>query len=141
MARRTSLRVLQIFLTILGAVAVVAGTGTVLFGVRSILGAEAVTPTVDSEMRFYAVWYAAAGGIILWAARRVESETTTIRGVAGLFFVAACSRVLSWIVVGRPHPFTVTLMIIEFALPLIIIPWQAAVGRERREGIRSIGAG
>ncbi|MGH2756743.1 MAG: DUF4345 domain-containing protein [Actinomycetota bacterium] len=120
---------LKVFLTILGSIALVAGLGTVLFGVDSIVGAEPVSGTVDSEMRFYAVWYAGAGVVILRAAARVESAGTTIRAVVVLFFVAGCSRALSWLVVGRPHTVAVALMVIELALPLVILPWQAAVAR------------
>ena len=113
----------------LGFVALVAGLGTVLFGVESIVGAEPVSATVDSEMRFYAVWYVGAGMILIRSARRVESDTTPIRAIAALLFIAGCSRALSWVVVGRPHTVAVTLMVIELVLPLVMLPWQAAVAR------------
>ena len=129
MSGGTSRRGLQVFLTMLGSVALVAGSVTVLFGVDSIVGAEAVSATVDSEMRFYAVWYAAAGVALLRSVPQVESERRIIGPVAVLFFIAGCSRALSWIVVGRPHSLTVVLMAIELALPFVILPWQAAVSR------------
>lgn len=129
MNRKTSRRALQVFLTILGSVALVAGLGTVLLGVDSLVGAEPVSATVDSEMRFYAVWYVAAAIVLLRSVPRVESDGGTIRAIAGLFFIAGWSRVLSWLVLGRPHTLAVTLMVIELALPFVIIPWQAAVRR------------
>ena len=122
-------RALQIFLCVLGSVAVVAGLSTVFLGVDSVLGAEEVSGTVDSEMRFFAVWYAAAGVVLLRAVPRVESERKTIAAVAVLFFIAGCARALSWLVVGRPHAGAITLMVIELALPIVILPWQAAVAR------------
>ena len=94
---------LQIFLGLLGSVAVVAGLSTVLLGVESILGAEEVSGTIDSEMRFFAVWYVAAGVVLLRTIPRVEMERTTIGAVALLFFLAGCARALSWLVVGRPR--------------------------------------
>lgn len=122
-------RGLQVFLGFLGSVALVSGLGTVLFGVESIVGAESVSATVDSEMRFFAVWYAGAGAFLLRAVPRVESERMLVRAIAGLFFVAGCSRGLSWLMVGKPHTLAVALMVVELALPFVILPWQAAVAR------------
>ena len=120
---------LQIFLAILGSVMVIAGLGTVLLGAASIVGAEDVSGTVDSEMRFYAVWYVGAGMLLLRSVPRVESERKIVGAVAALFFIAGCARGLSWLLVGRPHNLAVTLMVIELALPFVILPWHAAVAR------------
>jgi hypothetical protein len=123
-------RRLQTFLTSLGLVAFIAGLATVVFGVASIVGAEDVSGTVDSEMRFYATWYAAAGAVVLRSARRLDSEGWVIRGVAAAVFVAGCSRALSWVTVGEPHVVAKVLMIVELVLPFIIVPWHAAIVRQ-----------
>ena len=120
---------LQTTLTIFGAVALVAGAGTALLGAASIIGAGEVSPTIDSELRFYAAWYAAAGVVLLRAIPRVESEGATIRAVCVVFFVCACARLISIIFVGTPHPVAVTLMVVEFAIAPVVVPWQAAVAR------------
>jgi hypothetical protein len=122
-------KAMQIFLTILGVVAVVAGSVTILFGATSIVGVEDPSPAVDSEMRFFAVWYAAAGMLVLRVVPRVETSGGLIRGVAAAFFVAGCARGLSWAVVGKPPAIAVLLMVIELALPFVLIPWQAALER------------
>ncbi len=111
-------------------VAFVAGLGAVLFGVASIVGAETVSGTVDSEMRFYAVWYAGAGLLLFKSASNLEGEIVIIRGVAAALFVAGCGRALSWLVVGEPHVVAKFLMVIELILPLIIVAWHAVVARE-----------
>jgi hypothetical protein len=36
---------------------------------------------------------------------------------------------ISVFAVGRPDPIFVALMVIELALPFVLIPWQAAVAR------------
>ena len=131
MTGSTSRRALQVFLTVLGSVAVIAGTTTVVLGVDSVVGAEGVSGTVDSEMRFYAVWYMGAGFLLLRAVARVESEKRTIAGIAILFFIAGCARGLSWLMIGEPHTVAQVLMVIELALPLVIVPWQAAIARGR----------
>lgn len=125
----TSRRALQLLLGFFGAVAVLAGASTVIFGVASIAGAEPVSGTVDSEMRFYAVWYVVAGLLLLRAARAVEKEGALIRTLAVALFVAGCSRALSWVVVGRPHLVAQSLMVVEFVLPGIILAWQARLRR------------
>jgi hypothetical protein len=113
----------------MGAVMVVAGAVTVILGAAFVPNEGTVTPDVDSEMRFYAVWYVAAGALLLRAVARVESETWVIRLVAAAFFAAGCARLLSWIVVGKPHVAALVLMGLELLLPLVIVPWQAAVAR------------
>ena len=124
-----SRRGLQVVLGILGAVAFVFGGLALFTGVSFISGGETASASVDSELRFYAAWYAAAGVGLLLAVPRVESATTTIRVLFSFLFVAACGRAISIVVVGAPHRTFVILMIIEFALPLVVIPWQTVVAR------------
>lgn len=124
-------RRLQIFLTVLGSIALIAGTLSIVFGVFLLPDHGEVMPSVDSEMRFFAVWYAAAGIVVLRVVPRVEAAGTTVRAVAAAFFIAGCARLISIGVVGRPHVSQLVLMALELLLPLVIVPWQAAVSRER----------
>ena len=120
---------LRAVLTVLGGVALAAALLTLIGGASTIIGVEDVSPSVDSEMRFYATWYALAGIALLRAARDVEGATLTVRAVGAAFFVAACARLLSLVVVGRPHTFAIALMVVEFLIPLAIVPWQASISR------------
>jgi Domain of unknown function (DUF4345) len=124
-----SRRGLQAILTILGLVAVVFGTLTVFTGGAGVIGGGEVSASVDSELRFYASWYAAAGVMMLRAVPRVESAGTTIRALCIVLVIAACARVISIMVIGTPHPVFLVLMIVEFAIPVVIVPWQAAIAR------------
>lgn len=130
MTGTSSRRAFQALLVVLAGIAVIAGMATVLFGVDSIIGAEAVSATVDSEMRFYAVWYVGAGVLLAWSAANLERSGGIVRGVAALLFLGGLSRALSWISVGEPHNLSVVLMVIELTLPTVIVAWQAA--RKRR---------
>ena len=112
----------------------VAGLGTVIFGADSIVGAEPVSGTVDSEMRFYAVWYAGAGLLLLRSSGRLEQDGVIIRGLSAVLFIAGCSRALSWVVVGEPHALAKILMVIELVLPFVIVPWQNSVARTFSDG-------
>jgi hypothetical protein len=122
-------RGLQGVLTILGLVALVFGSLTVFTGAAGVVGGGEVPASVDSELRFYAAWYAAAGVVMLRTVPRVESAGTTIRALCAVLILAAGARVISIFVIGTPHPVFLVLMVVEFAIPLVIAPWQAAVAR------------
>ncbi|MBK5228975.1 MAG: DUF4345 domain-containing protein [Actinobacteria bacterium] len=122
-------RALQILVALVGSVALVAGVSSVLFGVYIVPGHGEVVPSVDSELRFYAVWYAAAGIVLLRAVPGVEEARTTIRVVAAAFFIAGCARLISIAVAGKPHGSLLVLMALELVLPVVMVPWQAAVQR------------
>jgi hypothetical protein len=122
---------LRLFVRVLGCVAVVAGAMTVLLGADSIAGVQDASPSVDSEMRFYAAWYVGAGLLLLRSTFSLELEVLVVRGVAAIFFLAGCARALSWATVGRPHDLAVVLMAIELILPVVLVPWQRAAARRR----------
>ena len=82
-ATRTT-RGLRILLTVVGVVMLGAGSLSVVFGASSVLGSGDVATDVDSEMRFYAVWYVVAGAFLLRATRRIESKAWAIRLIAAL---------------------------------------------------------
>jgi hypothetical protein len=136
-----SRRGLQIALTLLGSVAFVFGALSVLFGVDLISGSYDPMPNVDSELRFFSAWYAAAGLILLRAAPRVGSQHNVILAILATFFVAGCARLLSLITVGTPDTRFVVLMVVEMALPVLILPWQAAVARRHRAHMEQASAG
>lgn len=134
MTSETSRKAYKGLLTFLGFVPVVVGSATVLLGVDSVPGADEASATVDSEMRFYAVWYVGTGVVLLWSARNLERAGTLIRGIAVLLFVAGLSRLLSWAMVGAPHRAAQVLMVIELVLPWVIVSWQVAIERSLRGG-------
>lgn len=135
-ANRTgaSHRALQGTVGVLGTIAVVFGLQTVAIGAESVLGAGEVSPNLDNELRFYAAWYVGAGVLLLRAVHRVEEHAATIRGVAAILLLAAFGRVLSMVTVGTPHPGQIALMAAEFTIPLVVVPWQAAVARRFDRG-------
>jgi hypothetical protein len=131
-----SRRLLQVHLFVLGTVATVFGLQGVLTGVRGVREHRHGVDlrgrggrNVDSELRFFAAWYALAGALLLRAARRPEAATATVRGTSGALWLAALGRVLSLRAAGRPHRTYLVLLGIEVALPLVTVPWQARVAR------------
>jgi hypothetical protein len=132
MAPVTSQQGLRWFVTVLGAVALVAGTASVVLGLASIPAVGPIHANADSELRFYAVWYAAAGLVLLRSAPKIEAAGTVVRGAAWAFFAAGSARAVSWLVYGRPHWSQVVLMALELAMPMILVPWQRSVESGRR---------
>ena len=136
-------RGLQCVLSVLALVAVAFGGLAVLTGTSAIPGATATGPNVDSELRFYAAWYVAAGVALLRVARRPETEGAVLRLVCAALLLGAAGRVLSWIAVGRPSTTFVVLLGIEIVIPLVVVPWHHAVAApyDDREAAGSSGAG
>lgn len=125
-------RGLQVVLVLLAVVAISAGTLTVLTGGSTVVGGGVISPSLDSELRFYAAWYVGVGLVLLWSARHVESAGAVIRCVCAVLLLGAFGRVVSWSLVGRPHPLYLVLLGIELVLPLLLVPWQHVVTRPRR---------
>ncbi len=122
-------RVLRALLALIGLVALFFGAWGIVGGPGQIPGADHLSPNLDNELRFFAAWYAVAGLLFLRVATRLSTETLLLRVLCLGFFAGACGRLFSWISVGRPHWSQIMLMAVEFALPLILLPWHAAVLR------------
>jgi hypothetical protein len=108
-----------------GAVAVVAGTQQVLTGSGGVLGlrdrsAVAREPSVDSELRFYGVWYAVSGLAMHKAAADPGADRALHPLLAAGWCAAAASRLLSARAAGMPHPLFVGLGVAEAALAAIL---------------------
>jgi Domain of unknown function (DUF4345) len=127
-------RALQWTLAGLGLVAVVFGLLAVIGGAATIPGGRNAGPNTDSELRFFAAWYALAGTALLRAARAPEQQTVAVRGVCLALVVGATGRVVSLFAVGRPATVFVVLMVVEYAIALVVVPWHAAVVRQARTG-------
>jgi Domain of unknown function (DUF4345) len=89
------------------------------------------SPDVDSELRFYSVFWLAYGIIVLRAANSLDENMRHVPIFAGLFFAGGVGRVLSLMAVGQPHPLFLTLMVIELILPILLIGLWAAISRSR----------
>lgn len=122
-------RGLRIVLVLLAVVATSAGTLTVLTGSSTVLSSGTVSPSVDSELRFYAAWYVGVGLVLAWTAFHVEVAGTVLRSVCGVLLLGAVGRSVSLVMVGRPHPVYLVLLAIEVALPVVLLPWQHAVAK------------
>ena len=109
-----------------GAIALAAGGHQLLTGIGGVLGARPLIakPTgqhpgwrnLDSELRFYAAWYATAGVIM----RRAATDPRLDRSLAAIlplaWLTSGSSRVLSIRAVGKSAPLFSALMIGELGI-------------------------
>ena len=89
------------------------------------------SPNVDSELRFYSVFWVAYGVIVLRAASSLEENLKLVPIFSGLFFAGGAGRLLSLMTAGQQHPLFILLMIIELMLPLLLIVLWAGINRQR----------
>ena len=71
-------------------------------GPSVIPGSIPVNATMDSEDRFYAVFFLAYGAAVLWCLKDWPSKLREIQLLMALFFVDGLTRVISMAVVGLP---------------------------------------
>jgi uncharacterized protein DUF4345 len=79
------------------------------------------SPTVESEMRFYAPFWIAYGGLLIYVARDLSSRGSWMPLLCGVFFAGGAGRAISFFTPGPPHPAFTVLMVIELVLPLVFI--------------------
>lgn len=99
----------------------------VTFGVQGALTGVAGVAHANDEPR--------AGLFLLRSARRPEAEGATVRGGCGVLLLAAVGRLLSIRHVGAPHALFRFLTGLEFAIPMVVVPWQARVSRTARTNL------
>ncbi|MGH2953078.1 MAG: DUF4345 domain-containing protein [Solirubrobacterales bacterium] len=112
-----------------GAVATGAGLHSAVLGARSLPGQDLANPALESELRYYAVFYAAFGSMALQVAPRADSDPAAVRGLAATLFLAGLARAGGWLAAGRPPGFQCALLAIELGAPAPIVAWQARLQR------------
>ncbi len=113
----------------LATVPIVTGALTVLLGADSVPAPGDPSANLESELRFYSVWWIGAGLFVAWLAPRVEERTTELRVFFALLFVSGVSRGLAALATDWPSTGQLVLMGFELVLPFVFVPWQARVAR------------
>jgi hypothetical protein len=116
-------------ISVLAVVPIVTGLLTVLLGADSIIDAGAASPALESELRFYSVWWIGAGVFLLWLAPQVERRTLELRVFCALLFLSGISRALAALATDWPPTGQIVLMVIELVLPVVFVTWQTRVAR------------
>ena len=119
-------------LYVVSVIPIVAGTLTVLLGADSIPSPNDASPNVESELRFYSVWWIGAGVFLAWLAPRVEQRTLELRAFCALLFLSGLSRLLAAAATDWPSTGQLILLALELVLPVVFVTWQARVVRQLR---------
>lgn len=132
----------------LGLLSVVTGLLAVTGGPAGMLDGQSTTSTVDSEVRFFAVYWLAYGVLLLWVVPRVGRYPGVVRAALVVMFASGCARALSLVREGTPHPVMLAAMVVELVVPPLLwrwlVPASSASGEDADMGfeltIRASGA-
>lgn len=124
---RIRLRLLQGVLVSVGVAATGTGLSVVAQGTAAVPGGGPVTPSVDSVLRFYAVWWAALGPVLWRLAPRVGEKRPDLAAVCGVVFLGGVARTLVAAHSGPPHPLFTGLTVTELTAPPALLFWQHSV--------------
>ncbi len=86
-------------------------------------------PDVDSELRFYSVFWIAYGAFVLKTARELPAQIGRAQFLLILFLLGGIGRVLSHVAIGAPHSLFTVLMWVELSLPILLIGLSLTVKR------------
>ena len=114
-------REFQAFFALFGVIVIGISLAHFAIGPQAIIGGVAVNPTMAGEDRFLAGLLLCWGIALLWCARDVEHKRVCITLLAAVFFVGAIGRLLSVVLDGPPHPFYVAMLVLELALPPLMV--------------------
>jgi hypothetical protein len=124
---RAGTRTLRAALYVGGLIATAAGGHTAIAGARSLPGEDLATPALESELRYYAAFYAAFGLATLRVASRAEPAPGAVRALAAVLFGGGVARAGGWIAAGRPHALQRALLAVELAAPPALLAWQRRI--------------
>lgn len=114
----------------LGVAIVGISLGHVALGPSVIPGAVPVNATMDSEDRFYAVFFLAYGAALLWCVQDWQARRREIQLLMAIFFAGGVARLISVAAVGLPNPFFVAMTAVELLLPLAVVWLLRAIRKE-----------
>jgi hypothetical protein len=112
-------RATEIWLIAFGLICAVIGVAHLLFGSATVIGGGAVNATIDSDMRFYALLFAAYGATFVWCAADITQRGHVANVLGAVFFAGGLARLLAWAVTGQPNWFYVLMIPVELVIPLV----------------------
>ena len=115
-------------LRVLALVPILTGLASVVWGSAIIRGGVS-DASVESELRFYAVFWIGFGLYLFSLAARVEERGRELAFAAALLFAGGIARAIGIAADGAPAADYVVLMVVELVLPVVLVAWQRAVAR------------
>ena len=123
------LRFFALVIFLVSALHLVLGVGVdVLLGAE-IPAAAISDPTLDSQNRFYGVYFALSGVLLLLCASDIPRYATVLRCVLWVFFVAGLARLVGIAIYGFPSAPVLGLLVVELVVPPVLAWWLSHVDR------------
>lgn len=122
-------RGLQIVVGVLSLIPAIFGAYNAFAGAGRFLPQEAVTAAIDSQFRFQSAVYFGLALIIWWVLPNIEKHTALFRIIIAALFLGGLTRLYSYLTIGTPPANMFAGMILELALPLLVL-WHNQI-RER----------
>lgn len=122
-----SRRPLVTALAVLGVVPVATSLLAIIGGPGVAPGGEVVVASIDSEYRFVNVFWLAGGLILWWTLRRPAERALVTRVVLVIAASGGIARLISFAVVGPPHPVFIATIVLELVVVPLVIWWHARV--------------
>ena len=116
----------------LSVIPIVAGLATVILGADSVPSPNDAPANVESELRFYSVWWIGAGLFLAWLAPRVTERALELRVFCALLFLSGVSRLFAAAATDWPSTGQLILMGVELGLPVVLVAWHAHAVRGLR---------
>lgn len=121
-------RTLQITMLILSFVPFSLGVMNLVNGAAQFLPSNEIFPEIDSQLRFYSVWFMFPLFITIWIVRNLDIAGPVLMISFGTMALGGLARIYSMLDVGMPDPVMVGATAVEIAT-LLFIPWHRAVIR------------
>lgn len=118
-------RALLVVLYVLGVVPVGTGLLAIIGGPGAAPGGAPAVASVDSEYRFVNVFWVAAGLILWWSLRKAAQRALATRVVLSIAALGGFARLISWVIVGPPHPVFIGTIVLELVIVPLVIWWHS----------------
>ena len=113
------LTVFRIWLVVFGLVVLGIALAHLLFGQTTYIGGGTVNATMDSDLRFFNVLFAAYGIGFLSAAGDLVGRARVVDLLGLLFVLGGLARLLAWATSGAPSWFYMLMTPIELVIPIV----------------------
>jgi hypothetical protein len=101
-------------------VVITVSTLHITLGQSWIPGTVPVSPSLDSEHRFYTALFFMYGVALWWCAGQLAARRSVFGFLLATLFVGGVARIVSVLSVGWPHPLFIALGAVELVFPPVL---------------------
>ncbi|MFT4126511.1 MAG: DUF4345 domain-containing protein [Gordonia sp. (in: high G+C Gram-positive bacteria)] len=109
-------RTFRTWLIVFGLVCAGIALAHLVGGQATYIGGGEVNATMDSDLRFFNILFAAYGLGFVWAAQDIDRHSDLLVLLSGLFFLGGLARFIAWIASGPPTAFYVVMIAVELVV-------------------------